>query len=304
MVINFNNQPLKKIAIIGVGLIGGSLGMVLKEAAISAQIIGYGRSEEKLQKAVSLKAIDKFYTDFNQGWQEIDLVILATPVGKIIPILKQLAPFLKSGAIVSDVGSTKRDLVHQAEQILGSDKYFVGAHPIAGTEKSGVEAAFPSLFQNANCIITPTAKTNVAALQTIKSIWEIAGSRIVIMDADKHDYALAAVSHLPHIAAYALVNTVIKLENEKQPLMSLSGGGFRDYTRIAASDPLMWRDICLSNKEYLCQVIDEFQNQLSKLKELIKQGDSNSLLEELQLANTRKITSLPGPAFLLGKKEK
>ncbi len=277
-----------KLAIIGVGLIGGSLGMACKERGFGGQIIGYGRSEERLRLAVRLGAIDSYQTDLTRGWEEIELVVLATPVAQIIPILERIAPCLKSGTIVTDVGSTKAGLVQSAEQILGPDKFFVGGHPIAGREKSGVGAASPTLFESAKCILTPTPTTNTCALQTVQKLWQELGSKVVLMDAQEHDYALAAVSHLPHIVAYSLVNTVLGLENSRQTLLSLYGGGFRDFTRIAASDPAMWRDICLANRDNLCEVISRFQEQLAKIKTLIQQGEGEKLLQKFQCAKKVK----------------
>ncbi len=277
-----------KLAILGVGLIGGSLGMACKERGFGGQIIGYGRSEERLRLALRLGAIDSYQTDLTRGWEEIDLVVLTTPVAQIIPLLEKIAPCLKSGTIVTDVGSTKAALVQAAEQILGMDKFFVGGHPIAGTERSGVEAAFPALFEKAKCILTPTPATNTCALQTVQKLWQKLGSEVLLMDAQEHDYALAAVSHLPHIVAYSLVNTVLGLENSRQTLLSLSGGGFRDFTRIAASDPAMWRDICLANRDNLCSVIDSFQEQLAKMKTLIQHGESEKLFQEFQCAKKVK----------------
>lgn len=280
---------VKKIAIVGVGLIGGSLGMACKKNGFQGEIIGYGRSEEKLRLAVDLGAIDSYQTDMSSGWEDVDLIILATPVGLISSFLKTIAPYLKKGAIVSDVGSTKENIIKAAEKILSSDKYFVGAHPIAGTEKSGVTAAFPELYKGAKCIITPTPQTNPQSLEVVKTLWQTVGSDVILMDAPAHDFTLAAVSHLPHIVAYSLVNTILDMENEQRPLISLSGGGFRDYTRIAASDPVMWRDICLANRDNLCKLIEVYQKQLEKIKILIKNEDFDNLLQEFQRAREGKL---------------
>ena len=278
----------KNLAIVGVGLIGGSLGMACKKRSLGWKITGYGRSRRRLELAMDLGAIDEYRTDLSSGWEEIDLVVLATPVGRIIPILEHIAPFLKPRTIVSDVGSTKSKLVSAAEAILGADKYFVGAHPIAGTENSGVEAAFPALFEGAKCIITPTSNTHLPALRLVQKLWREVGSTVINMDAQEHDYALAAVSHLPHVVAYSLVNTVLIQDNARRKLLSLYGGGFRDFTRIAASDPTMWRDICLANAENLCRVIDSFQQQLEKTKELIRQGKAEELFREFECAQKIK----------------
>ncbi len=282
-------KPINKVAVFGVGLIGGSFGMAYKKSELGGQVVGYGRSEEKLRLAVELGAIDSYQLNFTQGWENVDLLLMATPVSKTIALLQRIAHYLKGGTIVTDAGSTKGGLIGAAEKILAPDKFFVGGHPIAGTEKSGVAAAFPTLFKDAKCILTPTKNTNPAALRLVGDIWRKLGSQVVQMPADKHDFALAAVSHLPHVIAYSLVNTIITLESEQQPLFSISGGGLRDFSRIAASDPSMWLDIFMDNKDYVCKAIDIFQGQITRIKTLLQQNDSETLLLELQKAQTTNI---------------
>lgn len=273
-----------KVAIIGVGLIGGSLAIVLREKGIAKNIIGIGRGIKNLETAKKLGVVDGFTQDVKAGVKDCNLVIVATPVASIARIVKEILPSLKKGAIITDVGSVKKSIVDEIEKILPDTIHFVGGHPIAGTENAGVEAAFPTLFQNKKCILTPTKKTDKTALEKIKKIWGIAGSEVILMDAERHDKILAAVSHLPHIVAYSLVNTVSDINDFNESLVKYSAGGFKDFTRIASSPPEMWRDICLLNKGALLDVIQRFQNTLKGLEEMIKDSDGDGLQKEFEKA--------------------
>lgn len=268
----------KKLTLIGVGLIGGSLAMALRNKGMVGEIVGVGRSIANLELAVKLDVIDKFTTDPAAGVMGADLIVIATPVASIGEMMMKSAPYLKEGAIVTDVGSVKGIITKEAEGLLPSGVHFVGGHPIAGTEESGVCAAFPTLFEKHRCILTPTAKTNKEALKKIKDIWEAAGSEVILMDAEKHDSILAAISHLPHVIAYSLVNTVDDVKDFEESILNYSAGGFRDFTRIASSSPEMWRDICLLNRDAIIDMIDRFEEELSSLKNSIKTSDSKSLL--------------------------
>src|SRR3990172_716565 len=270
----------KKLTIIGVGLIGGSLAKVLRNKGMVGEIVGVGRSISNLELAVKLDVIDKFTTDPVAGAMDADLVIIATPVASIPGIVKKIAPYLKEGAIVTDAGSVKGTIVKEAEGLLPSGSHFVGGHPIAGTEESGVGAALPSLFEKHKCILTPTAKTDKEALEKIRKVWEAAGSDIILMDADKHDSILAAVSHLPHVIAYSLVNTVDDVKDFEESILNYSAGGFRDFTRIASSSPEMWRDICLANKEAILDMITRFEKSLARLKGYIEKSDGHEIVKE------------------------
>lgn len=274
----------KKLTIIGVGLIGGSLAMVLRKRGMAGEIVGVGRSISNLELAVKLDVIDKFTTDPAAGVMDADLVVIATPVASIAGIVKSIAPYLKEGAIVTDVGSVKGAIVKEAEKVIHSGIHFVGGHPIAGTEESGVGAAFPTLFEKHKCILTPTAKTDKGALEKIRKVWEATGSEVILMDAEKHDSILAAVSHLPHVIAYSLVNTVDDVKEFEESILNYSAGGFRDFTRIASSSPEMWRDICLLNREAIINMIDRFERELSSLKRSIKTLDDKSLLAAFKKA--------------------
>jgi prephenate dehydrogenase len=252
MALHFNQA-----AIIGVGLIGGSLGMILRRKGLASRVIGVGRRIENLKTAVELGAIDRYVVDPKDGVKDADLVVLATPVDTYDRHLKEWASCLKSGTIVTDVGSIKGGLVEQSERAMPADVHFVGGHPIAGKEKTGVAAGSDQLFAGARCILTPTKWTNQQALEQVRIMWQEAGSIVLTMDPHLHDKILGAVSHLPHVAAFALMNALIDIRAQV-PALDLaghSGGGLRDTTRIAASSPEMWRDIFLWNRDNLVAFI-------------------------------------------------
>lgn len=276
----------KQVTIVGVGLIGGSLGMFLKQNAMADSVVGVGRRIENLKAAVELGAIDRYVSDAKDGVREADLVILATPVDTYERHVKEWGSCLKSGAIVSDVGSVKGALVEQVERLLPNNVRFVGAHPIAGKEKTGVAAGSVTLFKGARCILTPTKRTDPQALRTIRALWEAAGSVVLTMDPVLHDKVLGAVSHLPHIAAFALINALTEVQQTtpELDLLAYSGGGLRDTTRIAASSPEMWRDIFLWNRDNLVRQIETYERYLRQLKHLIQSGDGPAIEQELERA--------------------
>ncbi|MBI1911511.1 MAG: prephenate dehydrogenase/arogenate dehydrogenase family protein [Deltaproteobacteria bacterium] len=274
----------KKIAIIGVGLIGGSLSLVLKQKGMVESVAGIGRGLENLQTAKRLGVVDSFTQDVSEGVKDADLVVVATPVLKIAETIKKALPSLKEGCIITDVGSVKEALINQIEPMLPASVHFVPGHPIAGTEHSGAEAAFPELFINRKCILTPTEKTGPEALNIVKAVWEAAGSQVVVMDAATHDSILAAVSHLPHMIAYSLVNAIGDIEAKGTDALSYSAGGFKDFTRIASSSPEMWSDICALNKNSIVSVIEDFQARLEKLKNQIKASDLKCIKEDFERA--------------------
>ena len=281
----------KQVAIIGVGLIGGSLGLVLKHAHLADTIVGVGRRVENLKTAIEVGAIDRYVSDAVEGVRNADLVVLATPVDTYERHLKEWGHHLSTGTIVTDVGSVKGSLVEQAERLLPEGVRFVGAHPIAGREKTGAAAASVTLFQGARCILTPTPRTDSHAMDIIRDMWQAAGSRVSTMDPFQHDRILGAVSHLPHIAAFALVNTLLELGPSTQPgldLLSFGGGGLRDTTRIAASSPEMWRDILLWNRDNLVTMIGHYERQLQQLKQLISTADGPGIERELERAKTAR----------------
>lgn len=279
-----------QVTIIGVGLIGGSLGMILRRKGIASTVIGVGRRIENLKTAVELGAIDRYVVDPKEGVKDADVVVLATPVDTYDRHLKEWASCLKPGAIVTDVGSVKGELVEQSERAMPQGVHFVGAHPIAGKEKTGVAAGSDELFRGARCILTPTKNTNQEALEQVRGMWEETGSVMLTMDPHLHDKILGAVSHLPHVAAFALINALIDIRN-KVPTLDLaghSGGGLRDTTRIAASSPEMWRDIFLWNRENVVSFIESYERSLGQLKQLIKAGDAAGIEKELERAKQER----------------
>ena len=281
----------KKVTIVGVGLIGGSLGMILKRNGLADEVIGVGRTIENLELAIKLEAIDRYEQDPEQAMPGTDLVILATPVESYASHLKRWGPLLEEGTIVSDVGSVKGPLVEQAESLMPNGVHFVGAHPIAGKEKSGVGAATIDLYQQALCLVTPTTQTNQKALEKIRILWESTGSTVRSIDPFLHDWILGAVSHLPHIAAFALMNALSDLQQqtkENVDLLNFSGGGLRDTTRIAASSPEMWRDIFLWNKDNVIKMIESLEEQLKRMKSYIRQHNKSGIENEIAKARAAR----------------
>ncbi len=281
----------KQVAIIGVGLIGGSLGMILRRKRLADHVIGVGRSLDNLKTAVTVGAIDRYVADPTDGVQGSDLVILATPVDTYERHLRHWARCLRPGTIVSDVGSVKGTLVERSEAAMPAGVHFVGAHPIAGKEKTGVAAGSDQLFKGARCILTPTKKTDPHALERIKQMWEATESILLTMDPHLHDQILGAVSHLPHVAAFALINALAELRDHQIPALDLaghSGGGLRDTTRIAASSPEMWRDIFLWNRDNIVSFIERYERALEELKQLIKIGDAAGIERALERAKAER----------------
>ena len=270
----------EKLAIVGVGLIGGSLARAVKAKGLVSTIVGLGRGEVNLLKAVELGVIDVMETDLIQGVAEADLIVLATPVSSLEGLVGRIAPYIRKDAIITDVGSVKGSVVREAEKHFKRPVRFVGGHPIAGTEHSGVEASFATLFEHRTCILTPTENTDPGAVERVKGFWEAVGSQVVNMGLDEHDRIMGFVSHLPHIVAYALVNTVEGAEREEGDLLGFSAGGFRDFTRIASSHPEMWRDICLMNRDVLLESIQAFGETLEEFKQLISLQDGKGLQKQ------------------------
>jgi len=278
--IYFNN-----VTIIGVGLIGGSLAKVLKAKNLAGRITGAGRSRETLEQALRLGVIDSMGQGSIHAVEKADLVVLASPVGAFENIVLEIGPHLKAGAILTDVGSVKGALIKIIENAIPPNTHYVPAHPIAGREKTGVAEATDTLFERRRCIITPTARTDRAALAAVRELWVAAGADVSIMDAELHDKIFAAVSHLPHVAAFAMMSAVAELNTGTEDYLQFSGAGFRDFTRIAASSPEMWRDICLMNKSNLVEMIDRYLHSLNQLKRDIEAGDGNRLEKHLKQAS-------------------
>ncbi len=270
---------IRSLAVIGVGLIGGSFSLALRESGTVARIIGIDSDADNLAKALELGLIDDAAPTLSEGVSEADVVFVAVPVRSIRAVVLAAAPFLPDGCIVTDGGSVKDEVVRECESLMPEGRFFVGGHPIAGTEHSGASAAFSTLFRNKRCILTPVNQTDSAALLTVKKLWEATGSRVEMMDPLTHDRIFAAVSHLPHLVAYALIHAVDRSAEEEESILAFSAGGFRDFTRIASSDPVMWRDIALMNRQPLMDMLDRYALELDSLRSHVASGDANWLEE-------------------------
>ena len=268
---------INHICIIGVGLIGGSLALALKEQSVVQRITGCGRSEDNLNKALELGVIDDFNTDPVEAVKDCDVVVLAVPMGSMQAILEEIKPALKADAVITDVGSAKSSLLDAATQVYGElPAGLVPAHPIAGNENSGVEAAMRDLFQGRRVILTPHQNTSSRALTLVQDMWETCGAEVKQMDADLHDHILAATSHLPHLLAFSLVRELANSPHHDD-IFRYAAGGLRDFTRIAESDPVMWRDICLSNKDAILAAIDRYREELDRLQAVVESSDGNTM---------------------------
>lgn len=291
-------MDIKKVAIIGTGLIGGSLGMAVKSLDDAPQVSGFSRSFKDAQQAVKKGAIDIACEDIESCVKDADIIFIATPVSKIVEIAKQISPLVKKGAIITDVGSTKSTIVHTIEEFMPADIHFIGGHPVTGSEQEGVDHASANLFQNFYYIITPSKSTDSNAFKTLHTLLNSIGANVIAVEPDKHDKILATLSHLPHMLAALLVNMASKQVAEKENRLALAAGGFRDATRIAASNPGIWLDICLENKQALLDNLKEFGKSLNELIELIKNDDINNLERVLTEARDVRI-KLP----VAGKKD-
>ena len=269
----------EKITIIGVGLIGGSLARALKRASLCESITGCARREATLQKAVELGVIDHYSLDVREAVSGADVVVLATPLSTTEPLLRKMSDGLKPGCIITDVGSAKGVVVEAARKVLADRfPYFVPAHPIAGTEKSGVEASFAELFEKHVVIITPVAETDLGARETIVTMWKGVGAITVDLSVEHHDEVLAATSHLPHILVYTLIDCLARMQ-DREEIFAYAAGGFADFTRVASSSPEMWRDICLANAAPLLTVLDRFEQHLHAVRQAIAGGEGDRLME-------------------------
>ena len=266
----------KQATIIGVGLIGGSLGGILKSRHLADTVVGVGRDKGNLDTAVRTGLIDRYTQDAKKGVTGSDLVVLCCPVGSFESVAREIKPYLQDAAIVTDVGSVKGALVTRLEDIFYLKARYVPAHPIAGGEKSGSEAADLGLFKGARCIVTPTRATDLDALEDVVTLWEMAGAEVVRMDPDDHDRIFAMVSHLPHVAAYAMVAALSDMDGGEKAI-AFAAGGFKDFTRIAGSHPEMWRDVCVLNGPNILAALDGYQESLWKLREMIEKGDGEAL---------------------------
>ncbi|VAX22117.1 Cyclohexadienyl dehydrogenase [hydrothermal vent metagenome] len=282
-------KPIFERAVIaGVGLIGGSLAIAGKKAGVFGTVVGLGRTEATLNRALALGIADEISSDIAQALKGADFFFISTPVESIIPLCIKAVPFMKDGCVVTDGGSVKGKIVRELTKALPSSVKFIGGHPVAGTEKSGPDSAFATLYENRYTILTPTATTDPTALNRVTKMWEAVGSKVITMSPDEHDEALAVISHLPHLAAYALVETLDKTDKSGE-IKKFVAGGFKDITRIAASHPEMWRDIFEMNKAEVLRSVTNFEASMAGFKKDIENGDFDSLLKKLENAKNLRL---------------
>ena len=282
-----NNFPerIKRLVIVGVGLIGGSLASSLKKLNLVDEIIGVGRSEENLITAHKMGLLDLYLTDPESIPSDADIVLIAVPVAQTKLVFEVVARKVSNSAIITDVGSTKEDIISIAREALGNSfGRFVPAHPIAGGEKNGAIAASDDLFLDKNVVVTPVEGTSESAVNTVERMWQSVGANIVRLDASSHDVIFSAVSHLPHVVSFALVS-MLAARSDSQQLFRFAASGFRDFSRIAGSSPEMWKDICQSNKDKVLSDILDFKNVLEKIEQMMSCGDFGSLLDMFQQAS-------------------
>lgn len=265
------------MVIIGVGLIGGSLAAAVAANRLARRIVGIDADSRNLRLAEKLGVIDAGAADIQEGVQGAGLIVIATPVRSIVPLLEQVGSCAPAGAIITDTGSVKGPIVAGANALPLSSLRFVPGHPIAGTERSGVEAADACLFQKRKTILTPGPRTDPAALETVTALWESVGASVLCMDCDRHDRIFGAVSHLPHMIAFSLMSYLADIEDDGAEPLQFAAGGLMDFTRIAASDPAMWTDIALLNAAAILNVIEGYQQTLGSLKDLIRCGDAEAI---------------------------
>ena len=268
---------IRQLTLVGVGLIGGSLALALRRAGAVERIVGVGRRLSELARAVELGVIDEAASTVVEGARGADMVVLGVPLGAMREVFGELKQAVAEGAVVTDVGSAKGAVIADAEAVFGScPARFVPGHPIAGTEGSGVGAAFAELYDGHRVILTPLEHTEPEAVDRVTGLWEAAGAEVVRMDPGHHDEVLAATSHLPHALAYALVDALSRWD-DRQEIFEFAAGGFRDFTRIASSDPAMWRDICLANRRHLGAALRRYLTELTQLTEAVEAGDAERL---------------------------
>jgi prephenate dehydrogenase len=270
---------IARLCVIGIGLIGGSLALALRRAGAVEEIIGAGRDETHLRKAVELKVIDRFELNLARAVKDADMVVLAVPLGAMQPVCAAIRDHLGASTILTDVGSAKQGVVDAVQAAFGEvPTLFVPGHPIAGTERSGVEAAFAELYRGRRVVLTPQPHTAPEAMKTVRSMWEHTGALVEEMDISHHDRVLAATSHLPHMLAFALVDSLSRLD-DCDKAFRYAAGGFRDFTRIASSDPVMWRDVCLANGDAILGVMAHYRDGLKAIEDALVRRDGERLFD-------------------------
>ncbi len=275
----------RRMVIAGVGLIGGSLALAVRKHGLVEEIVGFGRSEKNLRLAQRRGIIDTYFNRVGEIPQGTDLLIFGTPVKATVSLAKSFLPGLEPGSLISDVGSVKAQIVREMDRLLPSQISFVGAHPIAGSEQWGAQAALPELFSGQRCILTPTRKTDPKPLKKMVQLWRRVGAQVEIMDPVLHDKVLGVVSHLPHVLAYALVNTLSRTKLDSVDLKNYCAGGFKDFTRIASSRPELWRDICLLNRQAIAEGMGNYIKRLEQLRKWVRDGKGDLLEMEFARAN-------------------
>jgi len=266
----------RKITIVGVGLLGGSLGLAIKKRGLADEVAGFVRLAASIAECKKANAVDTCTRDLREAVADADLIVLCTPLAQMLPLLKEMRPAIKRGAIITDVGSVKATVVKELESLVTkSGGHFIGSHPMAGAEKTGVAAARAELFTNAVCVVTPTKRSHQSAVKKVEEFWKAVGARVVRLTPELHDELVSRSSHLPHVAAATLANLVLDPVHPKsQPL--LCANGFRDTTRIASGSPEMWRDIAMANRKNLSKALGAFIRDLKKFQALLKKGDEKS----------------------------
>jgi prephenate dehydrogenase len=278
----------KKICIIGCGLIGSSLARAIKKNNLAEKIVSSNRSDDVNKKVIELKIVDDSSSDTKKMADGSDLVVIATPLSSYEDVISKIKNSLKNGVILTDVGSVKENIINLIEKNIPKNISWIPSHPIAGTEESGPEAGFSGLFQNRWCILTPSKKAKEKDINLLQIFWEKVGSKVDIMEAKQHDYILSITSHMPHLIAYNIVHTSLNIQDEKEStIVKYSAGGLRDFTRIAASNPIMWRDVFIQNKKNTSKMIDQFIKNLEDLKKAIENEDGKKL--EQIFTKTKKI---------------
>lgn len=279
---------IEKLAIIGVGLIGGSVALALREEGVVKEVVGCGRGQANLQKAQDLGVIDHYTHDVALAVQGADMILLAVPLGAMRSTLAAMKDHLSESAVITDAGSVKGSVVDDVKAVFqGVPDFFVPGHPIAGTERSGVEAAFPELYRNRRVILTPLEETRPEAITRVEQLWRKCGAEVSMMSVAHHDEVLAATSHLPHLLAFALVDSLSRMQGNDE-IFRFAAGGFRDFTRIASSNPVMWRDICIANQHALTGILTHFADQLHDLAGLLERGDEDGLLSLFESAKSAR----------------
>lgn len=289
---------INRLAVIGVGLIGGSLALSLKSKGAVNEVIGYSRSENARQEALALGVIDKAANSIAEAVAEADVVFVAVPMGAMAAVFADMSEHIRPEAIITDGGSAKAQVVLAAREALRDNfKQFVPGHPIAGTEKSGPSAAFATLYEDHRVVLTPVSDTDPAATAKIKAMWQLTGAEVFEMDVEHHDTVLAATSHLPHVLAFNLVGMLAQ-RSDCDEVLRYAAGGFRDFSRIASSDAVMWRDICLGNKKAILDLLDEYHQGINKIEQAIKEEDGEYLIEVFARAKKARDTRFADPDLI------